>query len=113
MGNKTIESKTMTIEEFIKEQEDIHDVQAKVMEWVATDDLCKMVNKQKIADEEKKLALEIDLLNAIVRALQSRNTEHGKRTRGVAQGLLRAAEIYELLDKNEMQTLNRILEIAK
>jgi len=113
VGNKTIESKTMTIEEFIKEQEDIHDVQAKVMEWVATDDLCKMVNKQKIADEEKKLALEIDLLNAIVRALQSRNTEHGKRMRGVAQGLLRAAEIYELLDKNEMQTLNRILELAK
>ena len=93
MGNKTIESQTMTIEEFMKEQEDIHDVQAKVMEWVATDDLCKMVNKQKIADEEKKLALEIDLLNAIVRALQSRNTEHGKRMRGGAQGLLRAAEI--------------------
>ena len=113
MGNKTIESQTMTIEEFMKEQEDIHDVQAKVMEWVATDDLYQMVNKRKIEDEEKKLALEIDLLNAIVRALQSRNTEHGKRMRGVAQGLLRAAEIYELLDKNEMQTLNRILELAK
>ena len=39
MGSKTTESKTMTIEEFLKEQEDIHDVQAKVMEWVATDDL--------------------------------------------------------------------------
>ena len=108
-----MESKTMTVEEFLNGGEDIHDVQAKVMEWVATDDLCQMVNKRKIEDEEKKLALEVDLLNAIVRALQSRNTEHGKRMRGVAQGLLRAAEIYELLDKNEMQTLNRILELAK
>ena len=113
MGNKTIESKTMTIEEFIKEQEDIHDVQAKVMEWVATDDLCKMVNKQKIADEEKKLALEIDLLNAIVRALQNKNTDYGKRMRGVAQGLLRASEIYECLYKQEIKTLNIILELAK
>ena len=113
MANKTTESKTMTIEEFIKEQEDIHDVQSKVMEWVATDDLYQMVNKRKIEDEEKKLALEIDLLNAIVRALQNKNTDYGKRMRGVAQGLLRSAEIYELLDKNEMQTLNRILELAK
>ena len=113
MGNKTMESKTMTIEEFLKEQEDIHDIQAKVMEWVATDDLYKTIQKRKHENEEKKLALEVDLLNAIVRALQSRNTEHGKRMRGVAQGLLRAAEIYELFDKNEMQTLNRILELAK
>ena len=60
MANKTTESKTMTIEEFLKEQEDIHDVQAKVMEWVATDDLYQMVNKRKIEDEEKKLALEVD-----------------------------------------------------
>ena len=104
MGNKTIESKTMTIEEFIKEQEDIHDVQAKVMEWVVTDDLCQMVNKRKIEDEEKKLALEIDLLNAIVRALQNRNTNDGKRMRGVAQGLLRASEIYECLEKQEIKS---------
>lgn len=113
MGNKTMESKTMTIEEFIKEQEDIHDVQAKVMEWVATDDLCQMVNKRKIEDEEKKLALEVDLLNAIVRALQNKNTDYGKRMRGVALGLLRASEIYECFDKHEVHTLNRILELAK
>ena len=113
MANKTTESKTMTIEEFIKEQEDIHDVQAKFMEWVATDDLYQMVNKRKIEDEEKKLALEIDLLNAIVRALQNKNTDYGKRMRGVAQGLLRASEIYECLDKQEVKTLNRILELAK
>ena len=113
MGSKTTESKTMTIEEFLNEQEDIHDVQTKVMEWVATDDLYQMVNKRKIEDEEKKLALEIDLLNAIVRALKNRNTNDGKRMRGVAQGLLRASEIYECLDKQEIKTLNRILEIAK
>ena len=113
MGNKTMESKTMTIEEFLKEQEDIHDVQAKVMEWVATDDLYQMVNKRKIEDEEKKLALEIDLLNAIVRALQNKNTDYGKRMRGVAQGLLRASEIYKCFDKQEIKTFNRILEIAK
>ena len=113
MGSKTTESKTMTIEEFLKEQEDIHDVQAKVMEWVATDDLYQMVNKRKIEDEEKKLALEIELLNAIVRALQNKNTDYGKRMRGVAQGLLRASEIYECFDKQEIKTFNRILEIAK
>lgn len=113
MGNKTIESKTMTIEEFIKEQEDIHDVQTKVMEWVATDDLCQMVNKRKIEDEKKKLALEVDLLNAIVCALQNKNTDYGKRMRGVALGLLRASEIYECFDKHEVHTLNRILELAK
>jgi len=107
-----VESKTMTVEEFLNGGEDIHDVQAKVMEWVATDDLCKMVNKQKIADEEKKLALEIDLLNAIVRALQNKNTDYGKRMRGVALGLLRASEIYECFDKHEVHTLNRILELA-
>lgn len=103
----------MTVEEFLNGGEDIHDVQAKVMEWVATDDLCKMVNKQKIADEEKKLALEIDLLNAIVHALQNKNTDYGKRMRGVALGLLRASEIYECFDKHEVHTLNRILELAK
>ena len=103
----------MTVEEFLNGGEDIHDVQAKVMEWVATDDLCKMVNKQKIADEEKKLALEIDLLNAIVHALQNKNTDYCKRMRGVALGLLRASEIYECFDKHEVHTLNRILELAK
>ena len=103
----------MTVEEFLNGGEDIHDVQAKVMEWVATDDLCKMVNKQKIADEEKKLALEIDLLNAIVHAWQNKNTDYGKRMRGVALGLLRASEIYECFDKHEVHTLNRILELAK
>ena len=77
----------MTVEEFLNGGEDIHDVQAKVMEWVATDDLCQMVNKRKIEDEEKKLALEVDLLNAIVRALQNKNTDYGKRMRGVALGL--------------------------
>ena len=73
----------MNIEDFLNGGEDIHDVQAKVMEWVAVDDLCQMVNKRMIEDEEKKLALEVDLLNAIVRALQNKNTDYGKRMRGV------------------------------
>ena len=33
----------MTVEEFLNGGEDIHDVQAKVMEWVATDDLYKTI----------------------------------------------------------------------
>ena len=60
-----------------------------------------------------KTRLEVDLLNAIVRALQNKNTDYGKRMRGVALGLLRASEIYECFDKHEVHTLNRILELAK
>ena len=70
---------------------DIHEVQMDVMEWMEITDLKEMIRQSKQAENERKIAMQADTLNAVVLALRCRGTNHGKRMKGIAQGLLQAS----------------------
>lgn len=90
--------------------ETIHETQENVMNWVETDDLKKIINRTNKQSNDRKIIIQADTFNAIYRSLKFKNTEYGKRTKGIAQGLLRASEIYECFNKQELKTLNEILD---
>lgn len=91
----------------------IHETQEDVMNWVEIDDLKKIINRTNKQSNDRKITIQADTFNAIYRALKFKDTEYGKRTKGIAQGLLRASEIYECFEKQELNTLNKILERIK
>ena len=90
--------------------ENIHNTQANVISWVEIEDLKGIIERTHKQEGDNKTTLQADTLNAICRALRSKNTEYEKRMKGVAQGLLRAAEIYECFTKQEIKTLTKILD---
>lgn len=94
-------------------KKDIHETQREVMNWVEIDDLKEIINRTNKQSNERKIVVQADTFNAIYRALKFNDTEYAKRTKGIAQGLLRASEIYECFNKQEITTLNRILDNIK
>lgn len=101
------------IARFPKNRTDIHKVQEKVMEWVATDDLNRAKQAENTKGEDRILMLQIDTLNAISRALKYSGTDYGTRIRGVAQGLLWAAKTYQYFTEKEIDSLSLILNYGK
>ena len=57
----------------------------------------------------RKIAIQADTLNAVVLALKCRGTDHGKRMKGVAQGLLQASKVYSCFTKQEQNAIENIL----
>lgn len=101
------------IARFPKDSKDIHKIQEKVMEWVATDELYRAKQAQNAKSEDRILMLQIDTLNAVSKALKYRNTDYGTRIRGVAQGLLWAAKTYQYFTDKEIDSLSLILNYGK
>ena len=89
---------------------DIHKVQMDVMEWVEIGDLKEMIRQNKQEENEREIAMQADTLNAVVLALRCRGTNHGKRMKGIAQGLLQASQIYGCFSKQEQTAINNILD---
>ena len=88
---------------------DIHEVQMDVMEWVEIGDLKEMIRHTHEQENERKIAIQADTLNAVVLALKCRVTDHGKRMKGVAQGLLQASKVYSCFTKQEQNAIENIL----
>ena len=88
---------------------DIHEVQMDVMEWVEIGDLKEMIRHTHEQENERKIAIQADTLNAVVLALICRGTDHGKRMKGVAQGLLQASKVYSCFTKQEQNAIENIL----
>ena len=84
---------------------DIHEVQMDVMEWVEIGDLKEMIRHTHEQENERKIAIQADTLNAVVLALKCRGTDHGKRMKGVAQGLLQASKVYSCFTKQEQNAI--------
>ena len=91
---------------------DIHKVQMDVMEWVEIGDLKEMIRHTHKQENERKLAIQADTLNAVVLALKCRGTDHGKRMKGIAQGLLQASKVYSCFTKQEQNAIESILDRA-
>ena len=89
---------------------DIHEVQMDVMEWMEITDLKEMIRQSKQTENERKIAMQADTLNAVVLALRCRGTNHGKRMKGIAQGLLQASQTYNCFSKQEQTAINNILD---
>lgn len=89
---------------------DIHEVQMDVMEWVEIGDLKEMIRHSHEQENERKIAIQTDTLNAVVLALKCRGTDHGKRMKGIAQGLLQASKIYSCFTKQEQNAIENILD---
>lgn len=89
---------------------DIHEVQMDVMEWMEITDLKEMIRQNKQEENERKIAMQADTLNAVVLALKCRGTDHGKRMKGIAQGLLQASEVYSCFTKQEQNAIRNILD---
>ena len=88
---------------------DIHEVQMDVMEWVEIGDLKEMIRHTHEQENERKIAIQADTLNAVVLALKCSGTDHGKRMKGVAQGLLQASKVYSCFTKQEQNAIENIL----
>ena len=88
---------------------DIHEVQMDVMEWVEIGDLKEMIRHTHEQENERKIAIQADTFNAVVLALKCRGTDHGKRMKGVAQGLLQASKVYSCFTKQEQNAIENIL----
>ncbi len=91
---------------------DIHKVQMDVMEWMEITDLKEMIRQNKQEENERKIAMQADTLNAVVLALRCRGTNHGKRMKGIAQGLLQASKVYFCFTKQEQNAIESILDRA-
>ena len=89
---------------------DIHEVQMDVMEWVEIGDLKEMIRQNKHDENERKIAMQADTLNAVVLALRCKGTNHGKRMKGIAQGLLQASQTYGCFSKQEQTAISNILD---
>ena len=89
---------------------DIHEVQIDVMEWMEITDLKEMIRQNKQEENERKMAMQADTLNAVVLALRCRGTNHGKRMKGIAQGLLQASKVYSFFTKQEHNAIENILD---
>ena len=89
---------------------DIHEVQMDVMEWVEIGDLKEMIRHNNEQENERRITIQADTLNAVSRALRCKNTDHGKRMKGIAQGLLLASQIYSCFTKQEQTAINNILD---
>ena len=89
---------------------DIHEVQMDVMEWVEIGDLKEMIRHSHEQENERKIAIQADTLNAVVLALKCKGTDHGKRMKGIAQGLLQASKVYSCFTKQEQRHLRYLLE---
>ena len=88
---------------------DIHEVQMDVMEWMEITDLKEMIRQSKQTENERKIAMQADTLNAVVLALRCRGTHHGKRMKGIAQGLLQASQTYNCFTKQEQTKVNGVM----
>ena len=60
-------------------------------------------------ENERKMTIQADTLNAVVLALKCRGTDHGKRMKGIAQGLLQASKVYSCFTKQEQNAIENIL----
>lgn len=89
---------------------DIHEVQMDVMEWVEIGDLKEMIRHSHEQENERKISIQADTLNAVVHALKCRGTDHGKRMKGIAQGLLQASKVYSCFTKQEQNAIENILD---
>ena len=88
---------------------DIHEVQMDVMEWVEIGDLKEMIRHTHEQENERKMTIQADTLNAVVLALKCRGTDHGKRMKGIAQGFLQASKVYSCFTKQEQNAIENIL----
>ena len=73
-------------------------------------DLKEMIRNSHEQENERKIAIQADTLNAVVHALKCRGTDHGKRMKGIAQGLLQASKIYSCFTKQEQNAIENILD---
>ena len=73
-------------------------------------DLKEMIRQSKQTENERKIAMQADTLNAVVLALRCRGTHHGKRMKGIAQGLLQASQTYNCFTKQEQTAISNILD---
>ena len=89
---------------------DIHEVQMDVMEWVEIGDLKEMIHQNKQEENKRKIEMQADTLNAVVLALRCRGTNHGKRMKGIAQGLLQASQTYGCFTKQEQSAISNVLD---
>ena len=92
---------------------DIHEVQMDVMEWVEIGDLKEMIRHTHEQEKERKIAIQADTLHAVALALKCRGTDHGKRMKGIAQGLLQASQIYKCFAKAEIDAITKVLNYAE
>ena len=88
---------------------DIHEVQMDVMEWMEITDLKEMIRQSNQTENERKMAMQADTLNAVVLALRCRGSNHGKRMKGIAQGLLQASKVYSCFPKQAQNAIENIL----
>ena len=88
---------------------DIHEVQMDIMEWVEIGDLKEMIRHTHEQENERKMTIQADTLNAVVLALKCRGTDHGKRMKGIEQGLLQASKVYSCFTKQEQNAIENIL----
>ena len=89
---------------------DIHEVQIDVMEWMEITDLKETIRQSKQTENERKIEMQADTLNAVVLALRCRGSNHGKRMKGIAQGLLQASQTYGCFTKQEQTAISNILD---
>lgn len=89
-------------------RENIHDTQAKQMEWVALDDVdrCAVIRMKKntcTAKAEALLAMSKYLRQTV-------DTAHTNRLRGVAQGMIRTCFLFDAISKEEYDCLLNMLQ---
>ena len=70
----------------------------------------QLLRQSKQTENERKIAMQADTLNAVVLALRCRGSNHGKRMKGIAQGLLQASQTYGCFTKQEQTAISNILD---
>ena len=89
-------------------RENIHDTQAKQMEWIALDDIdrCAVLRKKRNTGTAKAEALLA--MSKYIR--QSSDTAHKTRLRGVAQGMIWTCFLFDAISKEEYDCLLNMLQ---
>lgn len=88
-------------------RENIHDTQAKQMEWIALDDIdrCAVVRMRKNTNKAKA-----ETLLAMSKYMrQTVDTAHKTRLRGVAQGMIWTCFLFDAISKEEYDCLLNML----
>lgn len=89
-------------------RENIHDTQAKQMEWIAMDDIdrCAVIRMRKNTGKAKA-----ETLLAMSKYMrQTVDTAHTTRLRGVAQGMIRTCFLFDAISKEEYNCLLNMLQ---
>lgn len=88
-------------------REDIHEIQAKQMEWMELDDIDRLAV---VHMKKNSSAAKAEALFAIAKSLKQQTaTPYQARLKGIAQGMIRTCFLFDVFNKEECDCLLNML----